>query len=138
MDQITCGAGENQIILGNGNTTVSLANGSDAVTAGSGKDTFAFTSRLHVDQIHGFNPHLDHIMLSKATFARIVGDHGVLASADFVIGSHALTRAEHIIYNAHNGFLYYDRDGSGPAHKVHFATLDPHLHLTAHDFLVSA
>jgi Ca2+-binding RTX toxin-like protein len=138
VDKITCGAGGNQIALGNGNATVSLADGSDKVTAGSGEDTFNFTSYLHVDRIFGFNPHLDHIALSRGAFADLVGHHGVLASTDFVIGSHPLTWAEHIGYNAHNSFLFYDPDGSGPAHKIHFATLDPHLHLTAHDFLISA
>jgi Ca2+-binding RTX toxin-like protein len=138
VDQITCGAGNDEIVLGKGSTAVYFADGHDVLTAGSGKDTFVFTSHLHVDRISGFNPHLDRIVLSKAAFAGIVGQQGVLASGDFVIGSHALTKAEHIIYNAHNGFLYYDTDGSGPAHKIHFATLDPHLHITAQDFLVSA
>ena len=140
VDQITCGNGGDGITLGQGNTTVLLANGYYDVTAGSGHDTFWFTSHHNIDadKISGFSSGLDHITLSKAGFSHIMSHQGVLAAADFHIGRHAMTNSQHIIYNAHNGFLFYDPDGSGPAHEVHFATMNPHLHLTAHDFLVSA
>ena len=44
--------------------------------------------------------------------------------------------SDRIIYNSHNGFLFYDRDGKGGTAEIHFATLMPHLALHNTDFLV--
>ena len=50
------------------------------------------------------------------------------------ITNHAEDR---IIYDASNGALYFDADGSGgAANAVRFATLAPHLSVHAGDFLV--
>jgi Ca2+-binding RTX toxin-like protein len=140
VDHIVCGAGQDNITLGNGDTFVSLAHGYDVVTAGWGNDTFWFTFHGHSDTINDFNPSLDRLDLSRGAFAGIISAHATnhLAAADFHVGAHAVTSAQHVIYNANNGFLYYDRDGSGPDGAIHFATLAPHLALTASDILVSA
>jgi Ca2+-binding RTX toxin-like protein len=137
VDYIDCGSDTNQIILGSGNTTVLLGSGRDTVTAGSGQDTFWFSSHTQIDRINQFHKSLDYFVLSKSGFSGITSDLGSLSPADFHIGPKATNHSQHIIYNAQNGFLYYDADGSGPHHQVHFATLAPHLDLTASDFLVS-
>jgi Ca2+-binding RTX toxin-like protein len=46
--------------------------------------------------------------------------------------------SQHIIYDATNGFLYYDPDGNGPQAQVHFATLINHPALTNGDFSIIA
>ncbi len=140
VDAIYCGSGHNRVILGEGDTFVGLGRGHDVVTAGSGHDTFTFRFDHHVDRINDFKTNLDHIELGKGVFAGIAAAPGTghLLAADFHIGAAATTSSQHIIYNASNGFLSYDPDGSGSGPAVHFATLDPHLHLTASDFLVAA
>jgi Ca2+-binding RTX toxin-like protein len=44
--------------------------------------------------------------------------------------------SDRIIYETDNGRLYFDRDGSGGAAKVHFATLNTNLVLNNADFFV--
>jgi Ca2+-binding RTX toxin-like protein len=52
----------------------------------------------------------------------------------FAIGA-AHNDHEFVIYKPGSGSLLYDRDGNGGAAAVVFAHVDPHLALTAHDFL---
>jgi serralysin len=42
--------------------------------------------------------------------------------------------SDRIIYESDTGKLYYDRDGTGSATRVHFATLDKDLDLTHENF----
>ena len=101
---------------------------------------FIFDSALagQVEKITNFKPGLDKIALSKADFAGIGLVGHPLSAADFHFGGHAATHLQHIIYNANNGFLYYDPDGNGAKLETHFATISPHLALTSMDFLVEA
>jgi hypothetical protein len=138
VDHIACGSGTDLIVLGKGSTIVLLGDGNDVVTAGSGRDSFWFSSHDHVDHINNYNSDLDHIVLSQSAFAGITSNLGSLSAADFHVGSHATTWSQHIVYNPHNGFLYYDVYGNASAHQAHFATVAPHLALTAADFLVTA
>jgi Ca2+-binding RTX toxin-like protein len=56
---------------------------------------------------------------------------------DLHIGASAHAGTDHIIYNSSTGALSFDSDGSGAAHQVQFATLAPHLSLTASSFVVA-
>jgi hypothetical protein len=77
--------------------------------------------------------------LAETDFAGIGAVGHPLAAARFVVAVHATTPAQRIIYNANNGFLFYDQDGSHTAHsQIHFATLTPRLDLHSTDFLVVA
>jgi hypothetical protein len=118
--------------------------GNDRLTGGGGADKFYFDTGLNaisnVDTITDFNPGQgDQIVLSEAIFAGIGPTGAALQAVHFLPHSHAATPAQHILYDAATGFLFYDRDGSGSAFApVHFATLSTHPSLTAGDFFVIA
>ena len=134
------GGGNDHIIAGNGNVKMHVGGGNSTFTAGPGHDSFIFDSFLfgQVEKITNFNPALDKIVLSEAHFPG-VGPIGVpLPAADFHIGTHAVTGSQHIIYDANNGFLFFDPDGTGMDPQVHFATVSPHLALNHIAFLVEA
>jgi Ca2+-binding RTX toxin-like protein len=139
---IFAGGGNDVIIAGNGNVKIHVGGGSDSITAGPGSDQFIFDSPLagQVERITNFNPAADRIVLSQAFFPGIPGGlvGHVLPAADFHTGPAATTAIQHIIYDAANGFLFYDQDGKGGVPQVHFATLQPGLAMSHSDFLVIA
>ena len=54
----------------------------------------------------------------------------------FVVGDHALTKDQHVIYDKAKGILYWDEDGSGAKAAVQLATLPKKLLMTAAEFFV--
>ena len=62
--------------------------------------------------------------------------NGTLAAAAFRVGTTAVDASDRIIYNDDTGDLFFDRDGTGAAAKVQFATLDDGLAMSNQDFLV--
>jgi hypothetical protein len=137
---IFANGGTDRIIAGKGNVQIHLVGGSDLITAGQSHDKFMFESAPGNESatITNFNPSRDRIVLSASDFAGIGPVGHVLAAADFHIGTHATTPSQHIIYDAKNGFLFYDPDGKGPQAEIHFATLGNHPTLTHATFLVEA
>ena len=136
---IGSGLGNDRIIAGKGNVFVLLGGGNCTVTGGPGHDQFFFDAPLasQIEKITNFNVSRDRIELSVLDYA--VGPVGhALAPAEFHIGSHATSASQRIIYNATNGFLFYDPDGNGPMPRIHFATLSHDLNLTHGDFLIEA
>jgi len=135
------GSGNDTMIARGGNLLMDGGGGFDTlIGAKHGHDVFRFDSKLdssvNLDTIHGFSPVRDSIELSQVTFWSI--DHfGPLSAAEFHVGSQATTTAQRIIYNQHNGDLYFDADGSGHHYSpVLFAQLVGHPALTASDFLL--
>ena len=62
---------------------------------------------------------------------------GALSADAFRLGTAALDADDRILYDAATGALFYDRDGTGAAAAVQFATLDNMpATLNATDFLV--
>ena len=136
---IGSGLGNDRIIAGKGNVFVLLGGGNCTVTGGPGHDQFFFDAPLasQIEKITNFNVSRDRIELSVLDYA--VGPVGhALAPAEFHIGSHATSASQRIIYNATNGFLFYDPDGNGPMPRIHFGTLSHDLNLTHGDFLIEA
>jgi Ca2+-binding RTX toxin-like protein len=137
-DSITGGAGDDSLSGGNGNDRLfggrgkdllSGDLGKDVLTGGAGKDTFVFATKLakdNVDQITDFSTKDDTIQLSKSIF-KAIGKKGSLAKDAFTIGAKAEDAEDRIIYNAKNGKLFYDVDGTGDKAAVHFATLNKSL-----------
>jgi serralysin len=127
------GAAGNDLLKGNG--------GNDTLVGGSGKDAFLFVGPLgsstNVDRILDFSVPSDTIELDRETFTDLPKS-GVLAASIFVIGGHAHDANDRIIYNPATGALFYDSNGNGAGHQVHFATLTPHLALTHADFFLFA
>jgi Ca2+-binding RTX toxin-like protein len=134
--------GNDRLISGNRKDQLDGGEGNDKLTGGRGADQFAFDTALNsvtnVDRITDFTPAVDKIVLSPSDFAGIGKIGGALVARDFHVGGHAAIHAQHIIYNANTGFLFYDPDGSGSTPQIHFATIGAHLPLHHTDFLVIA
>lgn len=129
-----------QTLQGNdGANTLNGRGGNDVLYGQGGNDTFVFNTALNasnnVDRIADFSPADDTIWLEDAIFQALAP--GVLATAAFRIGTAAGDASDRIIYNDANGWLSYDPDGIGGQAQIHFATLNPHLALTAGDFFVA-
>jgi Ca2+-binding RTX toxin-like protein len=109
------------------------------LAGGSGSDTFVFNTTLgssNVDRITDYNVAADTIRLENAVFTGLA--NGTLAAGAFVknTSGNAADGSDRIIYETDTGKLYFDRDGTGSAAKVHFATLSTNLTLTQADFIV--
>jgi Ca2+-binding RTX toxin-like protein len=135
---IHAGGGNDRIIVDKGNVSIFLGGGNDTVTGGPGADKLVFNAplALQVDKITNFTTGHDKIVLSVADFAGVGPVGGVLAAADFHVGTHAAAVSQYIIYDPTNGFVFYDPHDGSP--QDHFATISPHLALSHSDFLVGA
>ena len=89
-----------------------------------------------MDYIQDFSTRDDRIALENAVF-KTIGRAGKLAADIFVTGPTATDAADRVIYDATNGGLYYDPDGTGAARQVLFAVVKPGLALNAADFLIT-
>jgi serralysin len=124
---------------GAGNDTLNGGAGKDQLTGGSGNDKFVFNvaaTAANVDRVHDFTHNKDTIQLDNAVFTKLGGNALNLAASKFWAGANAHDANDRIIYNAANGQLFYDANGSGAGQKFLIATLDAHLTLTASDFQV--
>jgi Ca2+-binding RTX toxin-like protein len=129
----------NSIVGNSGNNTLNGGAGNDTLTGDSGADTFVFNTALgaaNIDRITDFNALADTIRLENAIFTGLAA--GTLAATGFVqnTSGNAADASDRIIYESDTGRLYFDRDGTGAAAKVHFATLATGLTLTSADFFV--
>jgi Ca2+-binding RTX toxin-like protein len=122
---------------GDGNDTLEGGAGGDFLSGGDGDDRFVFTSKLagDADRITDFTDG-DLLVLEGGVFAGL-GAGGALAQGAFVQGTMATTSAQHLLYDAARGYLYYDADGSGVGAKVLVAALNDHPVLDAGDFWVA-
>lgn len=128
-------------IVGNNFTNVLNGGlGNDILAGGNGTDRFLFNTVPNTisnrDSILDFGVTEDAIWLDDSAFVGI-GALGGLGPSRFVIGTAATDAQDRILYNQSNGFLYFDRDGSGTSFQpVLFAQVTAGLALTAADFLV--
>lgn len=130
-----------------GNAAANVINGGGASKAGAGadtlfglggKDTFVFDSGILTAKgavIAKNDAHLadfsvidDAIKLSKSVFAGLTADtKGVLVADQFKdIGKLGATldKSDRVLYDSKSGALFYDKDGSGSAAAIKFATID--------------
>ncbi|RWN18116.1 MAG: calcium-binding protein [Mesorhizobium sp.] len=128
-----------QTVKGNaGANKIDGGGGADTLTGGRGSDVFVFSTALgdgNVDRITDFNKAQDKIHLDHSIFAGL--DQGGLSSDAFFAGKAAHDSSDHIVYNSSTGALSFDSDGVGGANQIHFASLSPHLSITASSFLVT-
>ncbi|AZL57754.1 hypothetical protein EI545_02175 [Tabrizicola piscis] len=138
-NSMNSGAGNDTLSGAAGNDSLNGGTGSDTLIGGGGADSFIFNTTLgssNVDRITDFNVVADTIQLEDAIFSGLSA--GTLAASAFVrnTSGNAADTSDRIIYESDTGRLYFDRDGTGAAAKVHFATLDTGLALTNADFFV--
>jgi serralysin len=73
--------------------------------------------------------HLDSFVFSALA-------DGALAADAFHVGDTAADADDRIVYNAANGALFYDADGSGAIAAVQFAQVSTGLGLSHNDFVI--
>jgi Ca2+-binding RTX toxin-like protein len=125
-DRLTGDALFNRLIGGEGNDTLTGGGGIDALTGGVGADHFVFNvapSAANADSISDFAVGVDKIVLENAVMPGLGLGIGPLLPSQFALVGEALTPLDRIIYDASNGELRYDSDGSGAAAGILLATL---------------
>ncbi|WP_346304804.1 calcium-binding protein, partial [Microcystis sp. M38BS1] len=133
-DSLNGGNGNDTLLGGNGDDTLIGGTGNDSLTGGSGRDFFRYNSRTEgIDTIADFNVLDDTILVSRSGFSGGL-TVGTLLNTQFTTGTSATTSAHRFIYNASNGQLWYDIDGTGTTAASQIATLSPTLALTASNF----
>jgi len=134
------GTGNSAVNALTGNNAANVLNGmagNDTLVGGGGADDFLFTTALgatNVDQILDLQIGVDDIVLENAVFTGLAV--GALDAGAFRTGTVATDADDRILYDSATGALYFDRDGTGSAAAVQFATLDTGLALGAGEFQV--
>ena len=139
-DRLVGEAGDDRLEGGSGRDWLGGGLGKDQMEGGSGADKFYFGDWLgsgNVDTVVDFTRHDDRILLDDAVFLGLTA--GSLASSAFNMlgrGSH-VDSSDRILYNAHSGDLFFDRDGSGTVYDaIRFAKIANNASLSASDFLI--
>ena len=127
------------VLLGyRGKDELSGGRGNDVLYGGAGKDSFVFDTKLgknNVDHLADFDAPKDTILLDHDIFTK-AGADGALRAGRYVEGDHALDRTDRIIYDQDSGSIFYDKDGSGAAKQVLFATVAAGTDLSVADFFL--
>jgi hypothetical protein len=148
-DDLIYGRGGNDVLRGEaGNDKLWGELGNDTLLGGAGADIFVFDQKLartntankryNLDKIGDFSRVDDTIHLAKSVFSKIA-KKGVLQSKEFYAStkSQAHDASDRIIYNKQTGALLYDKDGTGAAAAIQFATIAKNLKGFSHlDFFV--
>jgi Ca2+-binding RTX toxin-like protein len=123
-----------------GDDTLLGRKGNDTLDGGTGDDNFVFNTRprsTNIDTIKNYVRADDTIVLDNDIFVSLATT-GKLSKSAF----HASTSGkahdlnDRILYETDTGRLYYDKDGTGSAHAIQFATLAGHPTIGASDFVI--
>jgi Ca2+-binding RTX toxin-like protein len=137
-DRLFGDAGEDTLRGGSNDDTLQGGLGNDALRGGGGRDAFVFNltpTGANRDLILDFVAADDRIRMDNAIFTKL-GQVGTLESDRFVTGVVAREGIDRIIYDKAEGVLSYDRDGTGAAEAVIFATVTPGATLTYLDIVI--
>lgn len=133
--------GNDKLVGGGGNDVLTGERGVDVLTGGTGSDTFFFEtapSGTEIDTVTDFKAGRDHILMLTPVFKKL-GPDGTLNPDFFRLGAKAVDENDYIVYNAANGRLFYDRDGSRTAaEQVCIAKLGIGTVLKSTDIVVDA
>jgi Ca2+-binding RTX toxin-like protein len=111
--------------------------GNDILTGGLGGDSFSFNALNEgIDTITDFSVGNDDLFVKGSGFGGGLISGDIITAAQFVIGTAATNTSQRFIYNATNGALFFDVDGSGVTAASQFAILSPNLALTYEDIFV--
>jgi Ca2+-binding RTX toxin-like protein len=130
----------NNFVVGNdGQNIVAGGPGNDNLVGLGGNDYFLFEqapNNSNADYAADFTVGQDHIMLAQGGGYGSLGV-GTLSTDNFLVRGTAFQDAnDFIIWDAANGVLSYDADGSGVGAAQPIALLTPGLNLHASDILV--
>lgn len=130
----------NNLFGGAGNDTINGNTGKDTLTGGLGADVFVFNTALNastnLDTITDFTPKEDSISLKKSIFSKLSVDSNQHVQLYQSIALPTSSKVGYLVYNAANGELAYDADGSAGKAPVKIAIvgIDTHPALSATDF----
>jgi Ca2+-binding RTX toxin-like protein len=135
-DVISGLGGKDRLYGNNGNDKLYGGLGNDTLSGGAGQDIFVFDQKLartnaankryNLDTISDFSRVDDTIHLAKSVFSKIA-KKGVLAKSAFYAGDKAHDASDRILHNKQTGALLYDKDGTGAAEAIQFATIAKNL-----------
>ena len=115
-DRLLGGLGRDTLLGDVGNDMLAGGEGRDILTGGAGRDQFVFDTAVaqrrnaNIDRITDFSVREgDKIVLENAIFRALGSKTGILNKAMFALDS-AHDRSDHVVYNSHNGKLFYDVD----------------------------
>lgn len=136
----------NNITGNSGNNIIAGGGGADRLTGGEGADTFIFGTDITsgVAKIMDFTSGEDRIIIDTvgATLANILHatdglpTRTAVGTFDLVMGKAPASEGSTILYNAKNGVISFDADGTGSGSAFVIAKVAAHLSLTLDDFLV--
>lgn len=108
--------------------------GADRLTGGAGADTFViYSADGAVDTITDFETGIDRIEMSGSATGMAAG---ALASSAFHTGSAAHDADDRVIFDAANGNLWFDSDGTGAVAAVLIAQVQVGVTLSLGDFVI--
>jgi len=139
VDLLSGRGGSDRLFGGTENDRLSGGLGRDILSGGAGADTFMFDVALkatNADTIRDFVSADDTIEIDADLLARI--PTGTLSANAFYrsSGGQAHDASDRFIYETDTGRLYYDKDGTGDADRVHFATIGRNRAIDNTDFLI--
>ena len=149
-DAVFGGGGRDVLNGGAGDDTLTGGSGRDKYVGGAGIDTFVFDSQVAPRSLFDYLTFAEikrradiivdyekdeTIVLDSHVFKGL--DKGVLGADQFHVGDEAEAGSHRIVYDASDGLLIFDRNGSAVAGDAVVARIGKHLdHLGAEDFLV--
>ncbi|MBD1867726.1 calcium-binding protein [Cyanobacteria bacterium FACHB-471] len=137
-DTLSGGSGSDVLVGGTGDDILIGGAGNDTLTSGSGFNVFRFNNISEkVDKITDFASYHDDIQVVKSGFSSSL-NLGTIAAGQFRLGSSAGDSSDRFIYNQSTGALFFDKDGTGSAGQVQFATLSNKASLSYTDIVVIA
>lgn len=137
------GLGGKDILSGGAGMDILIGgDGADRLTGGEGADLFWFDklgSAADRDSITDFAPGSDRLVFIADGFAGLsaLPANHVIPTGAFVTGTAATNAAQHFVYDAGSGSLYYDSDGLGGASQTLIAIFSNLPHLTANDIFIA-
>jgi Ca2+-binding RTX toxin-like protein len=135
-DTLLGGVGNDRLFGEAGDDVLNGGAGVDTLSGGTGNDIFVIDNLSGINRISDFNVADDTIRLDRTqgAFSTLPS---TITSANFIIGTAALTADQFLIYNKSTGALFYDANGVGGTAAVQIALLGTNLALTHADFVVA-
>jgi Ca2+-binding RTX toxin-like protein len=128
-NMIRGGSGDDQISGRGGNDVIIGGSGADLLLGGTGADVFRYIGgETGFDRIIDFVSGVDRIALANAGFTHT-------ATVDFILGTAATGARSAFLYNASDGMLRFDPDGTGADAPIAIAQFNPGQILAAGDLV---